>query len=652
VDKLQGQVGMLIKLPQLYDTRGLAKGLAPQDCESFLLTEERYALWNEMFVSNGSYPERLLLDGVCLSGPNGVGKSSVLHMLASLAHFNDWIVLYIPRALQWAEVEMGLDGKPSAEPAARYFLKKFVELNQVYAEELERLQPGLWNVIEAALKRETSATIAQTDLMTTLGEQYKYSVLYAFDEHQVLFPKAGEDPALAPLTMRPDYFRTFTSWQGETAGLRTYTIYSGSAHSKFEQGLASGEERRLRYIRPWKLKDFETVTRSPESSLYIPDLDRCPEEEQYMREVTGHVPRYIRFVKDEHTAIAASERHRSAAQKIRTAVEIVENRTKTQCEAEIEKTFLGLRMEKRNDFIDYLGHILLPAWYGGLPVERNSQLYDKGFIFQDEDPALEIPVLRPVNGPARQTLLRFFLQQTPDIEPVDLRMESAGYDFQRAVVRAALQGRANMFHGRYYRQDDDKPHVMFNLSATDAIMVRNDFSLSHESLLSYLHIKGGNVIIIPESKSFKAWDFIHYSVSRTSATTDDKTAKTTTTTKRTVTFVQTTISEGKPTASGHWTVDFKHANAMMKSVASDGVVSKVLQALGVDCSKIEYDEDTDCFQITPRNKEDAVQFVLVTSCPLPTRTGQPDGTTIKYNFQNLVVVHRSDVEQWGIVFKE
>jgi len=164
---------------------------------------------------------------------------------------------------------------------------------------------------------------------------------------------------------------------------------------------------------------------------------------------------------------------------------------------------------------------------------------------------------------------------------------------------------------------------------------------------------GGNVIIIPESKSFKAWDFIHYSVSRTSATTDDKTAKTTTTTtKRTVTFVQTTISEGKPTASGHWTVDFKHANAMMKSVASDGVVSKVLQALGVDCSKIEYDEDTDCFQITPRNKEDAVQFVLVTSCPLPTRTGQPDGTTIKYNFQNLVVVHRSDVEQWGIVFKE
>ena len=40
-------------------------------------------------------PERQPLNGTCLSGPNGVGKSSVLHMLASVAHVNNWIVLYI-----------------------------------------------------------------------------------------------------------------------------------------------------------------------------------------------------------------------------------------------------------------------------------------------------------------------------------------------------------------------------------------------------------------------------------------------------------------------------------------------------------------------------------------------------------------------------
>jgi len=94
VDKLQDQVGKLIKLPQLYHLSALAKGLTPQDCESFLLTKERYALWNEMHTARGAQ-DVLPLDGVCLSGPNGVGKSSVLHMLASLAHVNDWFVLYI-----------------------------------------------------------------------------------------------------------------------------------------------------------------------------------------------------------------------------------------------------------------------------------------------------------------------------------------------------------------------------------------------------------------------------------------------------------------------------------------------------------------------------------------------------------------------------
>jgi len=57
--------------------------------------EERLALWEEMNKASGSYSERLRLDGTCLSGPNGVGKSSVLHMLASIAHVNNWIVLYI-----------------------------------------------------------------------------------------------------------------------------------------------------------------------------------------------------------------------------------------------------------------------------------------------------------------------------------------------------------------------------------------------------------------------------------------------------------------------------------------------------------------------------------------------------------------------------
>jgi len=94
-DAVSKKRGQFVHLPQLYDERELAKALRTEDCASFLLTEERLALWEEMNKASGSYSERLRLDGTCLSGPNGVGKSSVLHMLASVAHVNNWIVLYI-----------------------------------------------------------------------------------------------------------------------------------------------------------------------------------------------------------------------------------------------------------------------------------------------------------------------------------------------------------------------------------------------------------------------------------------------------------------------------------------------------------------------------------------------------------------------------
>ena len=94
-DKIAEQKGKFVSLPPLYAERNLAKGLTFADCASFLLTEERVALWEEMNKANGSFLEQQPLNGTCLSGPNGVGKSSLLHMLASCAHVNDWIVLYI-----------------------------------------------------------------------------------------------------------------------------------------------------------------------------------------------------------------------------------------------------------------------------------------------------------------------------------------------------------------------------------------------------------------------------------------------------------------------------------------------------------------------------------------------------------------------------
>lgn len=176
------------------------------------------------------------------------------------------------------------------------------------------------------------------------------------------------------------------------------------------------------------------------------------------------------------------------------------------------------------------------------------------------------------------------------------------------------------------------------------------------------------MIIIPESDRFPAWDFIHYSV----RTTRDKDLVST---KRTVTFVQTTISEGETTQSGLWTIDPKHKANMIRSLARDRVVGRVLQALGVECSVIgcqsmavpmatrsptaahnklndsdeEMENNVEQFLVLPTNKDDKVQFFLVTACPLPTRTGKPvDGKT-KFDLRNLLVIHRAEVEQLGVV---
>ena len=241
---------------------------------------------------------------------------------------------------------------------------------------------------------------------------------------------------------------------------------------------------------------------------------------------------------------------------------------------------------------------------------------------------------------------------------------SAGYAFQHASIKATLDPRAEKVKGLYYRQTDDAPSpAIINLYASDIVELSRDFSApsvvdvlavtgkrnTKKSLLYFscpcltfsLYWKGGAITIYPQDKQFKAWDFIHYLVS-----TENNTVK------RTVTFVQTTIAEGKQTASGYWTVDQDHARSMKNSMKHDDVVGKVLSALGVDVDSLCYDEIEKEFIAKTKKDEDTVQFVLMTSSPLPVRTGKPDHGNTNKDMRNLIVVHRSEVERLGIVFSE
>jgi len=58
-------------------------------------------------------------------------------------------------------------------------------------------------------------------------------------------------------------------------------------------------------------------------------------------------------------------------------------------------------------------------------------------------------------------------------------------------------------------------------------------------------------MIVPEDARFPAWDFIHYAVKHKENVT-----------RRVVSFVQVTVSQGKQLQSGIWTADPNHPAKM------------------------------------------------------------------------------------------
>ena len=76
-------------------------------------------------------------------------------------------------------------------------------------------------------------------------------MLYSFDEHQLLFPIDGRDPAQAPINFLPQYFGRFVSWQQGTAGvscsylllLPLFTLLIFSIHYSYARLLSTRDQR-------------------------------------------------------------------------------------------------------------------------------------------------------------------------------------------------------------------------------------------------------------------------------------------------------------------------------------------------------------------------------------------------------------------------
>jgi len=72
-----------------------------------------------------------------------------------------------------------------------------------------------------------------------------------------------------------------------------------------------------------------------------------------------------------------------------------------------------------------------------------------------------------------------------------LRKDTAGSNFEKAVIRAVLDRRAEQIKGHYYRQVDGQPSPnALNLYAPDVILMKANFSLPQPCLISHLFAKG------------------------------------------------------------------------------------------------------------------------------------------------------------------
>jgi len=73
---LKKNVGDFIELPELPGDK--PQGLQSVDLKKFLLTEQRLQVFSEVLESIGNGPLRERANnGICLSGPTGVGKSGI-----------------------------------------------------------------------------------------------------------------------------------------------------------------------------------------------------------------------------------------------------------------------------------------------------------------------------------------------------------------------------------------------------------------------------------------------------------------------------------------------------------------------------------------------------------------------------------------------
>lgn len=204
---------------------------------------------------------------VLFSGPNGVGKSSILLLTFLVCFIRGLPISYIPSAIIWSKIGSTQD------KAHQFFMKAFYNLNADIIES----DPGLYAIFEDQIKSLPIDPDSYIRLSEAVGQKKVRMCGCLVDEIQAL-TKAADDveivtqsdgvPKLEKMKSSQAFFATdFTIWTNLFGSFASQLC--ASAYGLREFSLPSGESRRLRFIGPFSKKDSKLLLASPASPLCL-----------------------------------------------------------------------------------------------------------------------------------------------------------------------------------------------------------------------------------------------------------------------------------------------------------------------------------------------------------------------------------------------
>lgn len=385
---------------------------------TFFFEEQRTALTQEFIAAMIAQLEELLQFGVLISGPNGVGKTALGVQTFLTCFAQAMLAIYIPYAAAW--VSAAKEGK-----GHEFFLERLLLQNA----DLIAADPILRAALAPALRGGPLDAAIMGSLLSALEKRPGPAVGVIVDEAQAItFAIRDGMNAKADPTERTAaaYLKQWHTWTDATNVFVRMDI--ASSHGTREMKLPSGEERRLRIIKPWTADVVAAALSNPTSPAAFMSLHRRVGER--LAFIAGGIPRALFHgkqlfadgmakYKDIDAALASTER---------------------TLESDMSECCSGWFADMSESEKQRAADNLLPLLRGKVPWNRVKGLYDDGLVARCGFDVTVSPV-SPVAGSIIIGTLAEHLRghRTPlsTIAPGDQR----GHELERQTL-AALDGAA------------------------------------------------------------------------------------------------------------------------------------------------------------------------------------------------------------------